>query len=78
MLSNDVINIHPNPNVGVFNFNLNGLSSVIISNTLGQIIYNEILDKGQQSIDIKNQSAGLYFMKIIQNDKEQSLKIIKE
>jgi len=77
-LSNQVINLYPNPNVGIFNFHLNGISTVIISNTLGQIIYNETLEKGNQRIDITNQANGMYFVKIIQNEKEQTLKLIKE
>jgi hypothetical protein len=54
------------------------MSTVIISNTLGQIIYNETVEKGNQIIDIKNQTNGMYFVKIVQNEKEQILKLIKE
>jgi hypothetical protein len=75
---NDLITIYPNPNIGIFNLELTNSSTIIISNSLGQILFNEKLEKGKQTIDIRNQTSGLYFVKIIQNYKEQSVKIIKE
>ncbi len=75
---NDLITIYPNPNIGIFNLELTNSSTIIISNSLGQILFNEIIEKGKQTIDIRNQTSGLYFVKIIQNYKEQSVKIIKE
>jgi hypothetical protein len=51
---------------------------VYINNALGQVIYNEALIAGKHDIDIQNQSNGVYFMKVFQQEKQQTIKFIKE
>lgn len=45
---------------------------------LGQIILTETMSAGKNNIDIQNQSNGIYFVKVIHNSKQQTLKLIKE
>jgi PKD repeat protein len=75
---NNLINAYPNPTKGLITIELNTNSKVCITNALGQLIYNEALSAGKYYIDIKNQSNGIYFMKVLQQDKQQTIKLIKE
>lgn len=75
---NNLVNAYPNPTKGLITIELNTNSKVYITNALGQEVYNEVLSAGKHYIDIKNQSNGIYFIKVLQQDKQQTIKLIKE
>jgi hypothetical protein len=75
---NNLINVYPNPTKGLITIELNTNSKVYITNALGQEVYNEALSSGKHDIDIQYQSNGVYFMKVLQQDKQQTIKLIKE
>jgi len=59
------IKIYPNPGVG--NFKIEGAepgSAILVSNTLGEIIYRLNIQSTQQTIDLSSQSPGTYFVSI--------------
>ncbi len=61
------IQIFPNPNSGIFHINIeNGESerALTIYTILGSIIYQAILTKGENLIQLGNVSNGIYFYKI--------------
>lgn len=70
--------LFPNPSEGIFYFQLKEESNVIITNVCGQEILNEKRNSGKQIIDLKDQSDGIYFVKVIQAGKQYVSKIIKE
>ena len=72
------ISLYPNPTTGNVTLELNTLTHVIITNALGQMIVSETLSAGKQTIDLKNQTNGLYFIKLNQNGKQQTIKLIKQ
>ncbi len=72
------ISAFPNPTEGIFNLELSTNSTIIIFNVLGQEIFNETFKMGTRKFDMQNQAKGIYFVKIIQDNKEQNIKIIKE
>lgn len=72
------INVYPNPNNGLFTVDLNTTSQVSITNTLGQVILTETMSAGKQNLNIQNQSTGIYFVKVIQQDKQHIIKLIKK
>jgi hypothetical protein len=76
--NNSLFNVYPNPNLGLFEIELLTEAKVVIANSLGQIIISEMLLIGNNTINIQNQSAGIYFVKVIQNGKQQVIKLIKE
>jgi hypothetical protein len=47
-------------------------------NALGQTIVNEEMSTGKHELDIHNQADGIYFVKVMQDNKQQIIKIIKE
>ena len=78
--------IYPNPNNGLFTIELTSASKVTVTNALGQLVIAEIVEAGNHHIDIINQSNGVYFVKIIENNtctersrsKQQIIKVIKQ
>ena len=45
---------------------------------MGQTVFNETVNEGKQILTLKNQESGLYFVKLNQNGKQQTIKLIKE
>ncbi len=72
------LRVFPNPNNGLFTIELNTTSQVIVINALGQVVISETLETGKHSLDIHYQATGVYFVKVIQHDKQQIIKLIKE
>jgi hypothetical protein len=74
----NLVTIYPNPNNGVFTIELNATTQVTITNILGDVLVNTTLNTGKQTLDIQNKANGIYFVKLIQNGKQQIIKLIKE
>ena len=71
------INLYPNPTNGLFTIELNALTHIVITNSLGQTVFNETVNEGKQILTLKNQESGLYFVKLNQNGKQQTIKLFK-
>ena len=71
------VNVYPNPTTGLFTIELNALTHIVITNSLGQTVFNETVNEGKQILTLKNQESGLYFVKLNQNGKQQTIKLIK-
>lgn len=74
----NTISVYPNPTSDVVNFELKSQANVFVINSLGQTIIEQSLNAGKQSISLQNQAKGIYFVKVIQNEKEETIKLIKE
>ena len=72
------INVYPNPNNGLFVIELITTSKVIVTNSLGQVVNVETFEAGKHTININNESTGVYFVKVIENNNQQIIKVIKE
>jgi hypothetical protein len=73
-----LVTVYPNPSKGLYNFDLDKTSQIIITNTIGQVIFTETMNAGKQYLDISNQANGIYFVKVKQNGQQQTIKLIKE
>jgi hypothetical protein len=71
------VNAYPNPTSGLVTLELNAATQVTITNALGQVVFTETVLEGKQTLDLKNQTNGLYFMNFNQNGKQQTIKVIK-
>jgi hypothetical protein len=71
------VSVYPNPTTGLITLDLNATTQVTITNALGQVVYSETVVAGKQTIDLKNQHNGLYFMNLNQDGKQQTIKVIK-
>lgn len=72
------VNLYPNPNNGVFAIQSETNAEVIISNALGQVISTQKIIKGTQELNISNVANGIYFVKIITDDQQQVIRIVKQ
>lgn len=78
-LSNvESIKVYPNPNNGLFVLELVSASKVTVTNALGQVIISETFEAGKHSVDLHNETNGIYFIKLIANNQQQIIKVIKE
>jgi hypothetical protein len=78
-LTNDaIINVYPNPNNGLFVVELTSASKVTVVNALGQVVIAETFEAGKHTLNINNESTGVYFVKVMTNNKQQIIKVIKE
>jgi PKD repeat protein len=80
VISND-INIFPNPTKGVFTLNMTIFSidsEIEIYNSLGQSLLSKKINSNVTPLDLTKYPNGLYFIKVREAEKEQTLKLIKE
>ncbi len=78
-LSANQISIYPNPSNGIFtiqNFTNSQIQNLIITDITGKIIKQFTIYNSQFTINISNQPAGIYFLKINSNDGIYTEKII--
>jgi len=73
------INIYPNP----FNNKITitasiAKQSVLIYNTLAQIIFSSVIESEKTVIDLSDQSNGIYFVMVMSNNNSTTKKIVKE
>jgi hypothetical protein len=71
---------YPNPVSNVLNFNNNGIeiSSVKITNILGQTVYSDSYAVGKNSIDVSKLSSGIYILSVNSSDNEKQIKFQKK
>jgi hypothetical protein len=76
--SNASVNVYPNPNNGLFVLELTTTSKVIVTNALGQVVIAETFEAGKHNLDIQNEATGVYFVKVIENNNQQIIKVVKQ
>jgi hypothetical protein len=77
---NERIEIYPNPTNGVFHINSN-IENLIVSvySVDGKIVLsNIIISETNQLIDLSHFESGVYFVKIFNNDKQKTIKLVVE
>ena len=77
-LNNVLVSVYPNPSYGSYSVELNAASEITVTNALGQVVLVERMDAGKQTLNIQNQTNGIYFLKVMQDGKKQIIKLIKE
>lgn len=78
VLDNNII-LYPNPNSGVFHLQSkkHKLPSIVIYNLVGENIYQSAINNPQAEIDLSTQPKGVYFLQIIDENKNmENIKII--
>lgn len=76
--SNASINVYPNPSNGLFVIELTTASKVTLTNALGQVVFVATFAAGKHDINIYNEATGVYFVKVMGNNKQQIIKVIKD
>ena len=71
--------VYPSPSSGIFNLkNADEIKTIEVYNTLGEIVYSKQYTIDKTEIDLSVQPKGIYFVKIISDNKVSIQKIIIE
>ena len=70
------ISIYPNPVKSVLNLTSLSPTNIVISDVLGRIRINTIIDNGH--LEVSTLEKGIYFMQAMSNDRISNFKLIKE
>lgn len=70
--------VYPNPSADVFFINLKSSATIVVVNSLGQTVVEQTMNAGKQTINLQNQAKGVYFVKVIQNEKQETIKLVKD
>ena len=74
--------IYPNPSSGIFNLEIENQSSfysVCVMDLFGKLIYQvDGVEKDLLQIDLSEQPRGMYFVKVISEDRSVEMKVIKQ
>ena len=76
--SNASLNVYPNPNNGLFVLELTTVSKVTVTNALGQVVITETMEAGKHNLDIQNEATGVFFVKVIENNNQHIIKVVKQ
>jgi dienelactone hydrolase len=70
-------NVYPNPTQGQFFIDVNTEITIHVLDVLGNVILTENLKAGKHTINIENQSSGIYFLNVNRFDLSKTIRIIK-
>ncbi len=71
------LGIYPNPTSGILKINCNSDCIISVINNVGQVITTLELSQGEQEVDLRNLTSGLYFISLKGTRGSQFLKILK-
>ena len=72
------VKIYPNPNNGIFNISVNEEYNLQILDITGKVIYSEVLNNSENSINISDNEAGVYLIRLTSGSKTINYKILVE
>lgn len=72
------MHVYPNPSQGAFFIGLAEASEVCISDALGRIVFTRMMEAGTHKLDLSDQAAGMYFVKITHHNSQTLLKLIRQ
>ena len=73
----ETINIYPNPTANVLYIKSNVSSNYHLYNMVGQKIISGQINEGDNELNLRQYSNGIYFIKFIKNNSVYTKKIIK-
>jgi len=76
VVENNNINIYPNPTNDIITIKGNNITYIEIKNIKGQIITTKKVNTDKLIMDISAYKKGIYFIKVVENDKSITKKII--
>lgn len=76
--TNQGLRIFPNPVIDDLNIEIPTKANFQIYSTVGKLVYQSILEKGNNTIDLHELQSGVYLAKLLLNGQEVSVKIVKD
>lgn len=79
-ISSSTINylVYPNPNVGEFTIEAGSNVSATIVNALGQVVLDQKLYEGKNTVNLNEQAKGIYFVQVKNGSAVKTIKIVKQ
>jgi len=72
------VEAYPNPTNGIITVKLTSDAHVIITNNVGQIVFDQFLEQKDHRIDLTDEAAGMYLLTILCKDQHHFFKLIKQ
>ena len=69
--------VYPNPSTGVYYITIDKATKVTIYNTLGEMVYDNEMNAGNNEIDMNGFANGMYSLKAVQGNNQQTIHLIK-
>ena len=76
--NNQTVSVYPNPTNGVFNVYCNGIKRIEVINTVGQLVKDMNVSDDSVAIDLSNEKAGVYMLRVITDNEIIVKRVIKE
>ena len=76
--NNQTVSVYPNPTNGVFNVYCNGIKRIEMINTVGQLVKDMNVSDDSVAIDLSNEKAGVYMLRVITDNEIIVKRVIKE
>ncbi|MDR2084628.1 MAG: M6 family metalloprotease domain-containing protein [Bacteroidales bacterium] len=79
-ISNEIINVYPNPSSGIYNIDIANNDSkydLYVYDIVGNLICYSGNNTNRTQINISDKKSGIYFVKVISNNINKTVKIIK-
>jgi hypothetical protein len=79
-LSNGYVSLYPNPTEGTFTIELADFTSSVkieILNTLGEVVYSNLLTSPKTMLDINEFADGIYLVGLTNGEKTNLIKLSK-
>lgn len=74
----NALKVYPNPTKDLVTIeNDEALTAVEVSSINGQVLHTAKLDVAQTKIDLSGYSSGIYFVRVVSNEKQKIIKIVK-
>lgn len=77
-LNNSQFQVYPNPNSGEFFIELHAETSIVIVNAIGEVVLSQDLEAGKNTIELKDEAKGIYFVKEKGQNSFKPIKIVKQ
>lgn len=72
------VSVYPNPGNGVFTIELAVAANISIMNAVGsEILVPGIMEAGTHRLDLNSEAAGIYFVKVVQNNQSFIVRLVK-
>lgn len=77
------VKLYPNPTQGHFSLSVNSVNNettmhVILLTSTGEVLYNKTLCSTVEDIDLSDQPAGIYLLKLEVDNETQAWKVVKQ
>jgi hypothetical protein len=74
------VKVYPNPNNGEFTIEANNNSSafVTVSDITGRVVESTNLNNQTVSFDLKHLASGIYYVKVVEGQNSQVIKVVKQ